>query len=272
MRGFKSPLNWYGGKYYMAADIIRLFPRHKVYCEVFGGAGHILFKKNRSLIEVYNDKHECLYLFFSMLRDEVKRNILIPKIQLTPYSRQEFNACRDWASEPDPIEKVRKFYVMTMQSISTNGGWAYARTVSRRGMSGIVSKWLGNADENLIDAIERLREVQIENLDCIECIEKYDSEDTLFYLDPPYVMDSRSAPGSGYTHEMTDDDHRKLIACILKLKGKVLLSGYDNDIYKELEGKGWERVKLGEFKKFSDIDREVATEYIWRNFKEKGII
>lgn len=272
MRGFKSPINWFGGKYYMADDIIRHFPRHRVYCEVFGGAGHILFKKNRSLIEVYNDKHECLYLLFSMLRDEVKRNILIPKLQLTPFSRQEFNACRDWNTEMDPIEKVRKFYVMTMQSISCNGGWAYARTISRRGMSGIVSKWLGNVDENLLDAIERLREVQIENLDCIACIEKYDSEDTLFYLDPPYVLDTRSAPNSGYKYEMTDDDHRNLIKCILQIKGKVIMSGYDNDIYKELEDKGWTKIKLGEYKKFSDTERNIATEYIWKNYGKDGII
>ena len=52
---FKSPINWYGGKFYMADSIISLFPEHKIYCEVFGGAGHILFTKPSSGIEIYKN-------------------------------------------------------------------------------------------------------------------------------------------------------------------------------------------------------------------------
>lgn len=44
MKIYKSPINWYGGKFYMANDIIALFPEHKMYVEGFGGAGHVLFK------------------------------------------------------------------------------------------------------------------------------------------------------------------------------------------------------------------------------------
>ena len=53
----KSPINWYGGKYYMANDIIELFPEHTMFVEGFGGAGHIIFKKKPSNMEVYNDLH-----------------------------------------------------------------------------------------------------------------------------------------------------------------------------------------------------------------------
>ena len=51
----------------MAKDIIELFPIHKIYCEVFGGAGHILFRKKPSDIEIYNDINYGLYLFFKTL-------------------------------------------------------------------------------------------------------------------------------------------------------------------------------------------------------------
>jgi len=47
---------------------------------------------------------------------------------------------------------------------------------------------------NRVDAIwrfvERLRLVQVENLDWRECIDKYDHEGALFYLDPPYVPET----------------------------------------------------------------------------------
>lgn len=70
---YRSPINWYGGKYYMAKHIIELFPEHKIYAEGFGGAGHILFRKDPSEKEVYNDKHYTLYKFFETIQMEQNR-------------------------------------------------------------------------------------------------------------------------------------------------------------------------------------------------------
>ena len=153
---YKSPINWYGGKYYMAKDIIELFPKHHMYVEGFGGACHVLFRKERSNMEVYNDLHSGLYLFFKFIRDNNEE--FIRKLTLTPYSREEFENSKDWMFEEDDIEKARKFYVRTMQSVASNGGWCYAKSKSRRGMCQSVSRWLGNIEENLSGAIERLKE------------------------------------------------------------------------------------------------------------------
>ena len=92
---YKSPINWYGWKYYMAKDIIELFPKHKIYVEGFGGSGSVLFRKEKSDIEIYNDINEGLYLLFKILRNEDTREELIRKIQLTPYSREEYLNCKD---------------------------------------------------------------------------------------------------------------------------------------------------------------------------------
>lgn len=266
----KSPINWYGGKYYMAKDILNLFPEHKVYCEVFGGAGHILFKKKPSPLEIYNDIHEGLYLFFKLLRDEETRLKLIERLQLTPYHRKEFIDCKDWMFEQDELEKVRKFYIRTMQSVAcSGGGWSYSKSSSRRGMSASVSRWLGNVDEVLVDAVERLREIQIENLDFRECIKKYDSEDTLFYLDPPYIHETRTFKNC-YDYEMSNEDHKDLVDLLLNVKGKCILSGYDHEIYSRLEMHGWKKIFLGSYAKRSVLSNtgkvETGQEFVWINY------
>lgn len=270
---YKSPINWYGGKYYMAKDIIKIFPEHKMYVEGFGGAAHVLFRKERSDLEVYNDLHSGLYLFFKLLRENNKE--FIRRLSLTPYSREEFENSKGWMYEDDEIEKARSFYVRTMQSVATNGGWCYAKSKSRRGMCQSVSRWLGNVEENLTNAIERLREVQIENLDILELIKKYDKEDTLFYLDPPYIQDTRKQKKS-YNHEMTDNQHKELVDVLLGVKGKVVLSGYDHPIYNKLLENGWNKVVFGEYAKRSQKTNEgqlsKGKEFVWVNYKVEDVL
>jgi len=268
----KSPINWYGGKYYMANNIIELFPEHNMYVEGFGGAGHIIFAKKPSEVDVYNDINEGLYLFFKLLRNEETKDRLISAIQLTPYSRQEFYECRDTYDDPtDNIEKARKFYIKTMQSFSSIGkSWSYSKNTSRRGMSQAVSKYLGNVDENMISIIDRLRTIQIEHLDIIDLIQKYDSIDTLFYLDPPYVSDTRIS-SNVYDKEMPKEKHIELINNLLHIKGKAVLSGYDHEIYNALTEHGWNKINIGTFKNRNGEKEGNKTttkdEYIWVNYK-----
>ena len=266
---YKSPINWYGGKYYMAKDIISIFPKHNMYVEGFGGAGHILFRKERSNLEVYNDLHNGLYLIFKFLRENNKD--FIHRLSLTPYSRQEFENSKSWIYEEDEIERARKFYVRTMQGVATNGGWCYTKSVSRRGMCHSVSRWLGNIEENLTGAIERLKEVQIENLDVIELIKKYDKEDTLFYLDPPYIVETRKQKKS-YDHEMTNEQHEILVDTLLNVKGMVILSGYDHPMYDKLIDNRWNKIMLGEYAKGSQKNNDgklgLGKEFVWINYSK----
>lgn len=260
----RSPINWYGGKFYMAKHIIELFPEHRTYVEGFGGAGHILFRKEPSEIEIYNDKHELLYKFFKTIQNDITREELLFLLQLTPYSREEFlNAII--LDTDDEIEKIRKFYIRTMQSMNSIGeGWSFSKTQSRRGMAQNVSQYLGHVDNNIEKASERLKKVTIENLDIIKLIDKYDSKDTLFYLDPPYVANTRVAK-KVYEHEMTNEKQKEMVDRLLEVKGKVILSGYDNWIYEKLVANGWEKFILGEYVKRSGKQSK-GEEIIWKNF------
>ncbi|MCX7598204.1 MAG: DNA adenine methylase, partial [Armatimonadetes bacterium] len=69
---------------------------------------------------------------------------------------------------------------------------------------------------------------------------QYDSEDTLFYCDPPYPHESRGDP-KAYRYEMSEADHVELASTLHKLRGRVALSGYRCALLDRLYG-DWLRV------------------------------
>lgn len=264
----KSPIFWYGGKYHMRKAIISLFPEHKLYIEGFGGAGHVLFGKAPSEIEVYNDIDSELYNFFKVLRDKGKNKELLEKLRFTLYSREEFKKCKNSNDiKIDEVEKARIFYVKVMQSFNgIKGSWRYSRNDSKNGMSSCVSSWLGHINNDISNVVDRFKTVQVENLDILELIKKYDTEESLFYLDPPYILQTRAANSKNvYKYEMSDKQHENLVEFLLNIKGKVILSGYENSIYKTLEQNKWNKIFLGEYKKSSSKNK--GKEFIWLNYK-----
>lgn len=264
---YVSPINWYGGKFYMSKKIASYFIKHHMYVEVFGGAAHMLFYKMHSPVEVYNDINSSLVNMFRVIRNQDTCEELIRQMQLTPYSREEYDSCYISNPNDNDIEKARKFMVCTLQSMNSisGGSWAVSK-ISRRGIAHKTSFYLTKIDENLPNAIERLRSVLIENLDFRKLLTKYDADNTLFYLDPPYMPNTRVSVDI-YEHEMTIEDHKDMIDILLEIKGKAVISGYDNYIYKKLTLNGWNKIDLGNYYKPSStkkIDR--GNEVLWLNY------
>ena len=73
------------------------------------------------------------------------------------------------------------------------------------------------------------RRVVILCRNAIDVIQQQDGPKTLFYLDPPYLHSTRASTGN-YAHEMDEAAHRELLATIRACAGKVILSGYSNDL------------------------------------------
>lgn len=226
------PLRYTGSKWKIADWIIGEFPQHDLYCEPYAGGASIFFRKWPSRIEVLNDLSGDVVNFFRVLREQPGQ--LIEAIELTPYSREEYELCYEQAE--DPLERARRFYVVTRQSFgaysSRRTGWRKQINL-HRGKS-ITSEW--RRLDGLSLAVDRLLCAQIENRDAIEVIKDFDSPNALFYVDPPYVLSSRSQ-GVGrkrYEHEMTDEHHRTLAAALHTVEGMVILSGYESPLYKEL--------------------------------------
>jgi len=225
-----STLSYFGGKSRILEFVLgALQTSHRSYVEVFCGSAAVFLNKPKSPIETINDKDGRLVNFFRTLREHPEE--LIAQIELTPYSRQEFiTAAKE---SPDPIEDARRYFVRSLQSFAghtnhENRGksWRASITDSRNSKSSAVQKWRRKY-AGLDAAIERLLDAQIENRDFREIIRRYDTKDTLFYCDPPYLHTDRTGK-KDYTHEMTMADHFDLSEMLNNTKGKVAISGYDS--------------------------------------------
>ncbi len=258
---------WYGGKFSHLDWLLPLLPKCHHYCEPFAGSGAVLINRNPSPIETYNDLDGEVCNFFRVLRDQ--KDKLVEAIGLTPFSREEFSiACELDAAQP-PLERARRFYVRARQvrtglaQTASIGRWANCKDTSRAGMSGVVSRWLGAVDA-LPQIGERLIRVQIENRPAIDVVELYDSKQTLFYCDPPYVHDTRG-DSKAYGHEMTDEHHRALADVLNRAKGMVAFSNYDCDLINTLyPSRRWRKIVGPE--RTIHSTKDTRKEVLWVNY------
>lgn len=244
MSGPSRPvLRWHGGKFRIREWVISHFPSHEVYVEPFGGVASVLLAKEPSRIEVYNDIDSGVVNLFEILRDPQRANELRQNLELTPFSREEFLRCME-VSE-DPVEEARRMIVLSFQSIgakhrSKRNGW---RTRTAKSIWSPCSAWNGYPPA-LQAVTDRMRHVIIENLPWEKLMDVYDDRQTLFYVDPPYPLGTRSPSwGEVYHTELTDDDHARLLERVMDLKGAAIVSSYPNPLYDRVL-RGWERVTI----------------------------
>ena len=227
---------WYGGKFSHLESLLPMLPECHHYCEPFAGSGALLLNRPPSPVETYNDLDGEVCNFFRVLRD--RPDELIKQIGLTPFSREEFGIACDLDLDLPAMERARRFYVRARQvrtglaQSASIGRWANCMNTSRRGMSGVISRWLGGM-EILADVAERLLRVQIENRPALDVLDIYDSDQTLFYCDPPYIHHTRG-DSNAYAFEMTDAQHKELADKLNSVRGKVALSNYDSDFLDQL--------------------------------------
>ncbi|MCC6328945.1 MAG: DNA adenine methylase [Acidobacteria bacterium] len=246
-------LKYYGSKFRLANWIIEHFPAHRHYVEPFGGAANVLLVKEPSRLETYNDLNGDLVNFFRILRDRPAE--LVEKIKLTPWERDEFVACLDPSTEP--LERARRLFCRLWMSYQ--GSMSPCKGNFRRHTNGRRSVVKDIKPENLFEASARFLTVQIESRDAFQLMQELDAPNTLFYLDPPYVLSTRTVKKC-YSHEMSNGDHRQFAEVIYELKGSVIVSGYPSKIYADLfETRGWKCFD----KESMTIGNTKRTESLW---------
>lgn len=79
-------------------------------------------------------------------------------------------------------------------------------------------------------------------------------------MDPPYVQSTRGNRVR-YAHEYDQEDHERLLIFLKTLKGKVVLSGYDSELYAAYLD-GWRK----ECKVSHDTQGGKKIECLWLNY------
>jgi DNA adenine methylase len=246
-------LSYYGGKWRIAPKIIEYFPPHVCYVEPFGGGASILLRKKPSPVEVYNDLYGEVVNFFRCLRERTTELVWV--LTLTPTAIEEHRAAKIIDLEKlDDLERARNFWIRSWQDRFQGGlpgwsGWKRTRAGTRPTPGAEV----------MYAAAQRLRNVYMESNDALEIILYYDTPETLFYVDPPYIH-----TGDAYTLSMDESAHRRLLGLLLNADGWVILSCIDNELYHDILGSnGWKYVHL----RTKTMKNTHNIEAIWMNFE-----
>ena len=242
MKITRPVLRYPGGKYKLAKWIISHFPAHNFYIEPFCGACSVLMRKPKTRGEIINDLNGDVVNVFRVLRDPEKSQQLEHLIRLTPFAYEEYKLAYEECD--DLVERARRVIFRSFASIGSDG--VTRRNSGFRGLKNNETSYTAAHEwSNYPNAIQsfvlRLQNVLIEQRPALHLLKLYDRQDSLFYVDPPYLMSTRSNSSVMYSNEMTKDEHVELSEALHGLKGMVVLSGYNSKLYDELYS-DWKKV------------------------------
>lgn len=102
---------------------------------------------------------------------------------------------------------------------------------------------------------------ELYQVDAVAFLESYTYDgQELVYVDPPYVPETRRR-AKIYRCDYTESQHIRLLKCLLTLPCKVMLSGYDCELYNR-ELSGWHKVSFP-----AKTHVEMRDETVWMNFE-----
>lgn len=256
-----TPLVWYGGKQRLVPTLLPLIPKHTTYIEPYFGGGSLFFAKHPSQVEIINDLNKEVSNFYKQI--QLNFHSVGTRLMQIPYSRQSHKDALVVYSYPhlfDEIERASALYILANQS--------YSGTLSDFG-----TKKLGNCAQTFFKKTQncfsgialqrRLSNATIENDDALKIIERYDTKEALFYIDPPYV-NSRMDP---YIGTYSWEDYEALLSMLSEIQGKFILTSYPNLQLKEaIKTKNWNKMEVARNISTNPNKTSVKTEYIVTNF------
>lgn len=220
-----------GGKKRLAEDLARRIEavEHAVYAEPFMGMGGVFLRRRwAAKCEVINDISRDVATFFRILQRHYPQFMETLKFQIT--SRREFE--RLMSCDPltlTDLERAARFLYLQRLAF---GGKVRGRSfgVDHTGSARFDITKLGAILEAIHD---RLAGVVIECLSWSDFIPRYDTPETLFFLDPPY-FGSEDDYGVGVFDRA---DFARLADCLSGIGGRFILTVNDAPEMREVFGR-----------------------------------
>ena len=254
----------------MLDELVSIIPEHTTYVEPFMGSASLLLNHARSEVEIINDMDSELVHFMRTLANKIKTIALFSKLERTEFSKEVFEKALEHHKNKclgmKPTERAVNFYTLVTQSFQ-NG---------RKSFSAKAYKDTRDYQEDinfyLPKVQERLQGVTIKEMDGIELLQELVEDENVFaFVDPPYRPSLRGKSARNiYGHEMSEEDHRRLLETIQTAKCKIALCGYRSpegmDLYDEyLIPHGWKCYLL---KRVGNTGKKtMVNEYIWVNYE-----
>lgn len=222
---FASP----AGKKRVADTMVKLMPAHKAYVEPFIGSGAVFFAKEPVQLEAINDFDPDISAAFKALQKLTEPDI--QKLEGMTWTGSKATFEKVYDSKPtDELAKLHRFLYIANFSYGRMRGRSF-----NPGSEGTTSKTIGRIRKYA----PRLKGVHIHNGDYQAMVEKYDSRDALFFLDPPYP---------GYNVKVGEDgfDEDRFFKCLKGIDGKFLVNYGDRGAFPKMakNTKGWWVTKI----------------------------
>jgi len=220
----KPIIPWIGGKRRLADIIIARFPVHECYVEVFAGGAALYFLRHPAPVEVINDVNGELVNLYRVVKNHLEEFVRQFKWSLS--SRDLFK----WTQDTPPptltdIQRAARFFYLQHHAFGgrvDGQSWGTATTAPPVNFMRI--------EEQLSAAHLRLASTYIENLDWAKCVERYDRDHTLFYMDPPYWETE------GYGVPFGIEQYELMADLMAKVRGKVIVSVNDHPDMRRIFG------------------------------------
>ena len=276
-----SLIPYIGGKHYVIPKLIELMPKHTTYVELFGGSAKLLLNKKPSTVEVYNDLDNYLFFIFKAVSDRdiykriykyFKNSIISRSLYLYHKNLIKNHFPKDIVNEYVKLKQENPDFIAELAfAIIYNIKYSFKKTPNiTKGHFGYNVSNTGGIDipftiqlKRLYLIHKRLSRVIIECDDYKKIIDRYDTPNTFFFVDPPYIgLDY-------YNHNFTLEQHLEMLDKLKKVKGKVLIIHNDNEVYdNHLLNNGHFKKFTFENLKFSKVKNRIISEKKYSKYKE----
>lgn len=257
----------HGGKYYLKDFIIENFPNNYqelIYGEPMCAGASVFLNKEKSKEEIICDIDNKIISIYKSLKDEPKE--FIDRLKKIKYKEKTFEEAKEKTEFEDYIDLGINEYILRRMS---RGGLKKTFAWSNRergGQPGEINAWMTMLEELPVIA-ERIQDTTILCINVFDFIKNWDEENTLIYLDPPYLPTTREKNSRKvYDYEMTEKDHVDLLKSVQNSRGKIIISGYASLLYKKYL-KDWNCKKKKIVNHSSqEKTKQVKTEVVWTNY------